>query len=519
MVNKEAIEALQALVGKDYFCCDPQTIQMRTKNTLGLTRNIPAIIYPEKTDQVQAIVYLANRFKFSIYPYSTGKNIGYGERLPVTDDNVIMDLGRLNKIIYVDPVLGYADLQTGVTQGMLCDYLEKNNLPFFSDPTDAGRDASIVGNALEGGFGTTPKGNRRKEITCVKGVYGNGELFDTGYFPGNIGPDFAGIFVQSNFGIITQLRIHLNPSHETYQSFTINLKNETRLIPLINAIRELRQKGTLINQVILVNAVDGIAATTITIPEAYRNKKLTNDDARKILSNPFVDFGPIFAIGTVYGSKEEVSAKKKTIRKTLHKHMSEGAWNIRYMTDNFLKLLKFLFRTWPMNAFSFSENIIHGLVSFGEGHGLMGGKSSDSPLKCLLGGVKDTYGDKRLMWYSSRVSSRPEDVKRFVETARACYNCHQFEYPLEMLFVTPSDIIAIQKINWDKDNSDEERRAKDLYRALENDLKNAGFFPYRLGVQSQEKASYPEDKDRTLRALKKMFDPNGVVSPGRYGIR
>jgi 4-cresol dehydrogenase (hydroxylating) len=87
-----------------------------------------------------------------------------------------------------------------------------------------------------------------------------------------------------------------------------------------------------------------------------------------------------------------------------------------------------------------------------------------------------------------------------------------------MLLVTANDIIAIQKVEWTLADEEEEVRAWQLYEALSQTLREAGFLPYRLGVQSQAKVSYAEEQQRLLRSLKEAFDPNGVIAPGRYGI-
>ena len=499
MIQATASE-LERIVGEGNLCVDADEIRRRTGNTLGLERAIPGIVYPRTTDEVQAIVRLANLRRFSLYPYSTARNIGYGERLPVTENNLIVDLGRMNQIIHVDAEEGYADVQPGVTQGQLGDHLRANRIPFFMDVTGCGRDSSIVGNSLEGGFGTTPMGNKRKQIRCVEGVLGNGERFETGSFPGGLGPDLAGVFVQSNFGIITRLRMPLNPVVEGYRSFTIRLCDEADLVELIAALRELRQRGSLINQVIIMNALDALSTSGAEIPEAYAGKTITNADALEILSGPLVPFGAISAIGCVYGSKAEVRAKARTVRRALRRRLGRRV-KIQFMGGRTISLMTKVLSAWPLSRLEVTANLAEALESYAAAHGLMLGVASDVAMVGLLGGVKDTYEDRRLMWYSSRVSSRPQEVARFVEITAACYRSHGFEAPLEMLLVTANDIIAIQKVEWTLADEAEELRAWQLYEALSQTLREAGFFPYRLGVQSQAKVSYSEAQQRLLRKL------------------
>jgi len=516
-MNEQALSELESLVGPGLLCTDPEEIRRKTGNTLGLARRVLGIIRPETEEQVQAIVLAANRHRLALYPYSTARNIGYGERLPVTEGNLLVDLGRMNEIVRLDPDLGYADVQPGVTQGQLSDRVRVLGIPFFVDATGSSRDSSIVGNAAEGGFGMTPRGNKRKEITCVRGVYGNGERFDTGFFPGSVGPDLAGMFVQSSFGIITQLRIPLNPVTDDYRSFMINVHEESDFLALVEGLRELRQRGTLTNQVVITNALDALGALRVEIPDAFEGRPISNAAAREIMSSPLGSFGAFSAIGAVYGSRAEVRAGRKTVRRALRRRLGRRA-DVRFMTTRSLDFLTTLLSSWPFSKLEATAKLAAPLRSFREAHGMMQGVASDEALIGLLGEVKDTYEDARLMWYSSRVSTRSADVAKFVEIASGCYERHGFEYPLEMLMVTPNDLIAIQKVDWKRDDPEQEERAWKLYESLGRELRQAGFPPYRLGVQSQEDVLYPEERRRTLEALKRTFDPNGVIAPGRYGI-
>ncbi len=99
---------------------------------------------------------IAQRQGIAIYPISTGRNWGYGTSLPAQDDCVILDLSRLQKIHHFDAELGVVTLEPGVTQGMLAAYLYAGNHPFMVPVTGAGPQCSLVGNALERGYGITP---------------------------------------------------------------------------------------------------------------------------------------------------------------------------------------------------------------------------------------------------------------------------------------------------------------------------------------------------------------------------
>ena len=63
-----------------------------------------------------------------IYPISTGKNWGYGSRVPL-HDGVLVDLGRMNRIVDFDEELAYVTIEPGVTQRQLHAFLQERGAP------------------------------------------------------------------------------------------------------------------------------------------------------------------------------------------------------------------------------------------------------------------------------------------------------------------------------------------------------------------------------------------------------
>ena len=135
---------------------------------------------PGNRDEVQSVVRIANRFRVPIYPFSTGKNWGYGSRVPVTD-GVLLDLGRLNRILDFDESLAYVTLEPGVTQRQLFAFLRDRGSRLWMDATGASPDCSIIGNTLERGFGHTPMGDHCSNVCGLEVVLPTGDCIDTGF--------------------------------------------------------------------------------------------------------------------------------------------------------------------------------------------------------------------------------------------------------------------------------------------------------------------------------------------------
>lgn len=120
-----------------------------------------AVVTPRHVPDVQAMMRLANEFEIPVWPFSTGKNIGYGGAAPRVRGSVGLDLGRhLNKVLEVNTDAAYALVEPGVSYFTLHDYLVKNNLrdKVWTDVPDLGG-GSLIGNTLERGIGYTPYGD------------------------------------------------------------------------------------------------------------------------------------------------------------------------------------------------------------------------------------------------------------------------------------------------------------------------------------------------------------------------
>lgn len=119
-----------------------------------------AVIAPRTVPDVQEIMKLCNEFKIPVWPFSVGRNVGYGGAAPRVPGSVGLDMGRnMKKILNVDVEGAFALVEPGVTFFDLHDYLVKNNLRdrVWLDVPDLGG-GSILGNAIERGVGYTPYG-------------------------------------------------------------------------------------------------------------------------------------------------------------------------------------------------------------------------------------------------------------------------------------------------------------------------------------------------------------------------
>lgn len=120
-----------------------------------------AVVAPRSVPEVQSVIRLCNDFEVPVWPFSVGRNVGYGGAGPRVPGSVGMDMGKnMNKILKVDTEGAYALVEPGVTFQDLHNYLIENNLrdKLWVDVPDLGG-GSILGNTIERGVGYTPYGD------------------------------------------------------------------------------------------------------------------------------------------------------------------------------------------------------------------------------------------------------------------------------------------------------------------------------------------------------------------------
>ncbi len=96
-----AVQEWAALLGAPHVTTDAAALSAASSATFQTAARVLAILRPGTRDEVQACVRIANRHAVPLYPISTGQNWGYGSRVPVRD-SVVVDLGRLNRILALD---------------------------------------------------------------------------------------------------------------------------------------------------------------------------------------------------------------------------------------------------------------------------------------------------------------------------------------------------------------------------------------------------------------------------------
>lgn len=230
-----------------------------------------AAVAPDRVEQVQQIVRIANAYRIPLYTISTGRNLAYGGSAPVYSGSVVLDLKRMDRIIEVSERNAYALVEPGVSYFDLYRYIRDRKLKVWIDCPDPGW-GSPVGNALDHGAGFTPLPFRDHfDAHCgMEVVLANGEIVRTGMgalpaartwqqFKYGIGPYVDGLFSQSNLGIVTKMGFWLYPQPEAFKAGTVAVPRHDDIVPLVDILASLMYAG-------IVNCQLGIASPVFNGP-------------------------------------------------------------------------------------------------------------------------------------------------------------------------------------------------------------------------------------------------------------
>lgn len=181
------------------------------------------IVIPESTEEVSAIIKLANIYHIPVIPWGGGSG-SQGGIMPMYG-GIMMDLKRLNQIIKIDKISGTVTAQAGINGFDLENALnlEGWTLPHYPASVHS---ATLGGYLACRGSGTisTKYGKAEDMALSLQVVLPNGDIIHTLPVPNHAaGPGILQLFVgaEGSFGIITQatMRIERLPETRRFRSF------------------------------------------------------------------------------------------------------------------------------------------------------------------------------------------------------------------------------------------------------------------------------------------------------------
>ena len=175
-------EELIDIVGADNVTDDPKTLDDYSKDQSFVPPRRPRLVVkPKNADEVQRIVKWANQTGTPLVPVSSGSPHFHGDTVPSVGGAAIIDLGRMKRIIRIDRRNRVVMIEPGVTFSQLQPELAKESLK-LSMPLLPRSNKSVIASLLEREPILIPKyqWTLLEPLRCLEIVWGDGSKLWTG---------------------------------------------------------------------------------------------------------------------------------------------------------------------------------------------------------------------------------------------------------------------------------------------------------------------------------------------------
>lgn len=454
-------------------------------------RKIKNAYQPDNLEDLKDIICSASENNEPIYTISTGHNWGLGSNLPVEDASIV-DLSKLNQIVEVNRELRYARIQPGVTQLQLFQYLSDHAPELMLNVTGADSGSSIIGNMMDRGSGKN--GHRADDLRELKMMLTDGNVISTGFggnsqakecfYPYGIGPDLRHLFTQSNYGVVTEAVVDLM-IRQPFNVYLVAFDKE-KLDVFLEKMSRLIGKG------IVGHSLEIDSQNDPKIFELFDYLQFDKDQW--------------FAWFTIYGEGNLLTAKDEHLKALI---LDETNQLQSYYSEDVHKDLPIpvAVRLKRYNG----EPDDHSLIATARKFGVnLENKEVNLDVHPQIPGFRCVLPVIPLSGYGA-------EIIRFIES----FTLERGLDPsISIIGLNEFCLEVFARVYFDRNAPDQIRVAAEWARTLLNALKDQGIFPYRLDIENmQPYLRSLDDPSWKLRSeLKRVFDPNNTISPGRYNI-
>lgn len=221
----KVIEALRQVVGAENVVVEPDRVEAYGADAVKEKFPPEAVVFPESTEEMVAILKLANEHLFPVT--ARGGGVGYtGGAVPV-DGGIVIGTDRMKRIVEVNADDLYVVCQPGLTTYEVQQAVAEQGLMFAPDPASY-KDSFIGGNIAEnaGGMRTPKYGVTKHHVLGLEVVTATGEVIRTGgkTVKNVVGFDLTGLMCGSEgmLGIITEATLKLLPMPEATSTVRAN---------------------------------------------------------------------------------------------------------------------------------------------------------------------------------------------------------------------------------------------------------------------------------------------------------
>ncbi len=223
MNKKDLVKKLAKVVGSEDVLVSLTDLITYSYDATGKRYLPDAVVFPESTNEVSAIMKIACRERIPVIARGAGTNLS-GGTLP-SQGGIILELSRLNRILEIDIGRHRAVVEPGVINLDLQNALKPLGFMYAPDPSSQ-KACTLGGNMAEdaGGPHCLKYGVTSNHIRCVEIVLFDGSVLEVGSATDDsCGYDLVGPVVGSEgtLGIATKLVVRIMRLPESFRAMLV----------------------------------------------------------------------------------------------------------------------------------------------------------------------------------------------------------------------------------------------------------------------------------------------------------
>ncbi|MCX2973608.1 FAD-binding oxidoreductase [Halieaceae bacterium IMCC8485] len=241
LLETATLNALQAIVGENRVLTDDDSLRHYGRDWTRFYQPAPsAIVLPGSVDEVQAIVRLAADQKLALVP--SGGRTGLSAGSVACNGEIVLALDRMNSISDFNPMDRTVRCGAGVITEQLQQFAANQGLYYPVDFASAGS-SQIGGNISTnaGGIKVIRHGMTRDWVAGLKLVTGTGELLDLnqGLIKNNAGYDLRQLAIgaEGTLGIVVEATMQLDRAPRDLAVMVLGVSDMSAIMEVLTAFQ------------------------------------------------------------------------------------------------------------------------------------------------------------------------------------------------------------------------------------------------------------------------------------------
>ncbi len=454
------LNALQQIVGEDKVRTDAESLETFGRDWTKVHKPQPAaIVFPKTLQQVQAIVLLANEHSLALVP--SGGRTGLSAGAVAANGEIVVAFDYMNQTSDFDPVDRTVVCQAGVITEQLQQFAEEQGLLYPVDFASSGS-SQIGGNISTnaGGIKVIKYGMTRDWVAGLTVVTGSGEILalNQGLMKNNAGYDLRQLFIgaEGTLGFVVSATMRLTRPPGNLTALVLGVPEFSAIMDVLNTFQ---------------------GEMDLTAFEFFSEKALQKVVDHGGLQRPFETSAEFYALLEFENNTEEV----ENLAMSLFERCVEQGWVLDGVMSQSIDQLQSLWRL--------REDISETISQWTPYKNDISTKISKIPafLKEVEAIVTDNYPDFEIIWFG-----------------------HIGDGNVHLNILKPDEL--------EKEVFFEQCHRVSLW-VFEIVEKYQGSVSAEHGVGMLKKAYLPYSRSlpeiALMKQLKQVFDPRGVMNPGK----